>query len=142
VLTPEVRLFLAEESLSPQHRADLLFGLLPAESPVLLSRFLTLIIENNRQDELQEILRCFMATANEIAGIGIIELTTAFALSSPLRQQLSDALKARFSLREIIFQETVDPRLKAGIVLTYNGQRLDATLQTRMAQLQQTLHQL
>ena len=116
--------------------------LLPSDTPALLGHFLTLVIENDRQDELLDSLLCFTAKANELAGVGTIEVSTAFPLTVALRKSLGDALKTRFALKSLVFQETVDPSLKAGLVLTYNGQRLDATLQTRMTQLKHALQQL
>jgi F-type H+-transporting ATPase subunit delta len=140
--TPELSAFLANKTIPAEKRAGILFELLPTDSPSLLSHFLTLVIENNRQDDLLEILQCFNATANELAGIGMIEVTTAFALTASLRKALGDALKARFSLQNVVFRETVDASLKAGLIVTYNGQRLDATLQTRLTQLKRSLQQV
>ena len=140
--TPELGPFLGNQTISAEKRSGILFELLPADSPLLLNHFLTLVIENNREDHLLEILHCFNATANEMAGIGMIEVTTAFALTASLRKALGEALKARFSLKDVVFRETIDASLKAGLVLTYNGQRLDATLQTRLTQLKRSLQQV
>ncbi|MCS6267671.1 MAG: ATP synthase F1 subunit delta [Vampirovibrio sp.] len=140
--TPELHAYLANQTLTAEKRAAMLFDLLPSDSPPLLAYFLTLVIENHRQDDLLEILHCFNAKANELAGIGLIEITTAFALTNALRESLGEALRIRFSLKGLNVTETIDPSLKAGLVLTYNGQRLDATLQTRMAQLKHSLQQI
>jgi F-type H+-transporting ATPase subunit delta len=140
--TPELTPFLANHSITAENRSAILVELLPSDTPALLGHFLTLVIENDRQDELLDSLLCFTAKANEIAGVGTIEVSTAFPLTAALRKSLGDALKTRFALKSLVFQETVDPSLKAGLVLTYNGQRLDATLQTRMAQLKHFLQQI
>ena len=127
--TPELTHFLANHTIPAEKRSGILVELLPSDTPALLGHFLTLVIENDRQDELLDSLLCFTAKANELAGVGTIEVSTAFPLTVALRKSLG-------------FQETVDPSLKAGLVLTYNGQRLDATLQTRMTQLKHALQQL
>ncbi|MCX5920888.1 MAG: ATP synthase F1 subunit delta [Candidatus Melainabacteria bacterium] len=140
--TPELIPFLANATISAEKRAGILIELLPSDTPDVLGRFLTLVIENNRHDELPDILACFYAKAEALDGIGLVEVTTAFPLTSTLKKSLETALKTRFSLKSIHFKETVDSSLKAGLVLTYNGQRLDATLQTRLTQLQKTLQQI
>jgi ATP synthase F1 delta subunit len=140
--TPELPPFLANHAIEAKKRAGILMELLPADTPPVLERFLTLVIENNRYTELSDILKCFHAKVNAMAGVGLVRIETAFALTADLKEALSQALKHRFSLNSVVFEELINPDFKAGLVLTYDGQRLDATLQNRISELQKLLHQV
>lgn len=137
--TPELIPFLANRAIALEKRVALVLDLLPASTPPLLNRFITLVIENNRQDELLSILICFQQRIQAHEGVGVVQVNTAFPLSTVLKSALETALTSKFQLRKVVLSETVNPELKAGLIVTYNGQRLDATLQSRMLELQQRL---
>jgi F-type H+-transporting ATPase subunit delta len=140
--TPQLIPFLTNKAISIDKRVGMVLDLLPNTTPPLLTRFLSLVIENNRQDELVDILACFQQRIQAHAGIGVVQVTTAFALSETLKQSLINALVNKFQLHQVVLNETVEPTLKAGLIVTYNGQRLDATLQSRMLELQHRLQQV
>jgi len=137
--TPELMPFLANTAVALEKRVAIVLDVLPVSTPPLFKQFLSLVIENNREDELLSILACFQQRIQEHEGVGVVQVSTAFPLSPTLKGALEKALANKFQLRQVVLDERVAPELKAGLIVTYNGQRLDATLQSRMLELQQRL---
>jgi F-type H+-transporting ATPase subunit delta len=105
--------------------------------PYTLS-FLRLLLDKDRMDRLVDVHREFRALADTEAGRVRATVTTAF----PMDAALTDAVRASLSAttgKDVVISTRVDPALLGGMVAQVGSRVFDASLRTRLDQLQLSL---
>ena len=95
-----------------------------------LGKFIALLMENGRMQDVRLILRSFVAMYNESRGISLVHLTSAVP-SPTLEERLKGLLEAKFGCR-VIFESDVDPDLIGGFRLQIGDYMLDASVRRQI----------
>ena len=104
----------------------------------LLRRFLMILIQNHRLQNLMSILDNFTLRAQEAEDIvgGILE--TAMTLSNKEIEELQDSLTVQLG-KKVVLQQNVKESLIAGVILHIGSRMVDASLKTRLNKLRQVM---
>jgi F-type H+-transporting ATPase subunit delta len=104
----------------------------------LLCSFLKLLLSKNRFAWLPQVVQAFQERADQQAGRVRATVTTARALSPQLVQEIQASL-AKATGREVVITSVEDPSLLAGLVVELGGTVYDASLRSRLDELEQAL---
>jgi len=102
-----------------------------------MQRFLSLVVTNGRKDFLLFILESFLLKYRDAKHIKVARLTTAVK-SDSFEGKLKSKLPGNFEYR---FEHDVDPDILGGFILQIDDQRLDASVQGELEQIQKYLEQ-
>lgn len=108
-------------------------GVLP-----LSQNFLRLLLDKERIGAIVDIHREFRALADVEAGRVRATVTTAFPLEDTMTREVTAALSASTG-EEVVVSTRVDPALLGGLVAQVGSRAYDASLRTRLEQIQLTL---
>jgi F-type H+-transporting ATPase subunit delta len=106
----------------------------------MLRSFLLLLLAKNRFAWLPQVVEAFNERADRQAGRIRARVTTARPLSSALVDEIRASL-AKATGRDVVITSTEDPSLLAGLVVELGGTVYDASLRSRLTQLERTLTQ-
>lgn len=100
------------------------------------SRFMTLILKNNREQFLQFICLSFLDLYRKLKHIGVGKLITAVPVDKETEERIRNSagtiLHARMELETL-----VDPSIEGGFVFDVNDYRLDASIVTQLKRVKQ-----
>lgn len=68
-----------------------------------------------------------------------VTVTSTIELTEKQVKRIVDAVEKKYSAKEVELKQVVTPSVIAGIKLTIGSQEIDATAQTKLAQLHQEL---
>lgn len=106
-------------------------------SPLTLS-FITLVLENRREENLEGIARYFLTLVRTEQGIRTADLTTAKPVDESLRQSISNLIARKFNVK-VDLHEHVDPAIIGGFVLKVDDQQIDASISSKLKRIQREL---
>jgi len=106
-------------------------------SPITLS-FITLVLENRREEYLLGISRYFLTLLKTEQGIQSAEIVTAIPLNEELKKSLLHFITTKFKTK-VDLNETVDEKLIGGFILRVGDQQLDASISNKLAQIKSSL---
>ena len=104
----------------------------------LSQKFLGVLAQNRRLNQLPKVIAAFRAIAAAQRGEVTAQVTSAHALTDA---QLAD-LKAKLTAREgrtVKLSTKVEPDLLGGLVVTIGSKRIDASIRTRLNSLSQAM---
>ena len=122
-------------------RRELLDSLLrsfPLEG--MVQNFLRLLLDKRRMAYLPDIARAYRELADLEANRLRATVVTASPISSVLQNEIKGALQNATG-KTIVLEAQVDPALIGGLVARVGGRVIDASLRTRLEQLQLSLSQ-
>jgi F-type H+-transporting ATPase subunit delta len=102
------------------------------------SRFIALLIANQRADLLVEISSLFEELKRDAQRILKVTVRTASALPSSEEQSIRAALKKRFN-RDIEMNQEIDPSLIGGAIIDAGDVVIDGSVRGRLARLESAL---
>ncbi|MEP7278958.1 MAG: ATP synthase F1 subunit delta [Bacteroidota bacterium] len=94
----------------------------------LTTSFNNLLIAKNREKYLPEIIKAVIGQYQHIKGIHTVKLTTAAALSEPLKNQIVDKIKTETSFQHVELETIVNEDLIGGFVLELDDKLVDASI--------------
>jgi len=112
----ELRFALTSPVVSQPKKAAVLQGLFADKVEPLTNRFLTLLVEKQRDGLIPEILDAYRALRDERTGTVDATVRTAKPLSAAERDGLQAALEARAG-KTVRMQVVIDPALVGGLVV-------------------------
>ena len=86
-----------------------------------------------------EILSQLKKIINQEEGRVEAKVSSAKKMNHQIKVELEHFLKKRYSAREIIFEEYLDPGLLGGLKLEVNGEIIDLSFKNKIRQLQEFL---
>lgn len=104
----------------------------------LLMNFLKTVVDNNRFDMIEEILRAYKDLLNESKNIAEITIHTQKALSEENKNKLKNKF-AKVLDKKIIINEVINPSIVGGVRIEYQGRVLDQTINANLEQLKSSL---
>ena len=100
--------------------------------------FARLLLDKGRFDQLAGIYRAYQEMADEAANRVRVEVIASGEMSAPMRDAVSRALSASTG-KHVVLNTRVDPSLLGGIIARVGSRVYDASLQTRLDNIQRAL---
>jgi len=94
----------------------------------LTTAFNSLLIKKGRESNLPEIITAFISQYKEHKNIHTAKLTTAVAVSNPVRQAIIEQVKKASGFENIELDEKVDEDIIGGFVLQVGDKLVDASI--------------
>jgi F-type H+-transporting ATPase subunit delta len=132
----ELRLFFYGGQIPERQKRRALDGLTEGMKSST-SNFLKVLVDNGREEILEEVLARYEELVKEHLGRIEVEVTTAVELSEDQRGRLKERLADVLEGREIILETNVDPRLVGGAVFRYGGRMMDGSIRGRLESLRE-----
>jgi F-type H+-transporting ATPase subunit delta len=101
------------------------------------TNFLKVLVDNGREEILEEVLARYEGLVKEHLGRIEVEVTTAVELSEDQRGRLKERLAEVLEGQEIILETNVDPGLVGGAVFRYSGRMMDGSIRGRLESLRE-----
>lgn len=119
---------LKDQSATAQQRADLVKNVFSACEPALQS-VMAVMAERNDFDRLAQIYKLFDGLIADRFNVSVVDVVTRVALDDHLRDVIKKKAGADLGT-DIVINEVVDPNMLGGIIMSANGQRIDASVNT------------
>ena len=103
-----------------------------------ISSFILVLIENNRIDELQNIIESFKIENNELKGIISVEITTKEKLSREMFNKIVKHLEKSYG-KQIEAMESIDEDIIGGIIVKVNGTIVDDSILNKLKAIKDTV---
>jgi F-type H+-transporting ATPase subunit delta len=132
----ELRLFFYGGQIPERQKRRALDGLTEGMK-ISSTNFLKVLVDNGREDILEEVLVRYEQLVKEHLGKIEVEVTTAVELSEEQRDRLKERLRDVLEGREIILEANVDPNLVGGAVFRYGGRMMDGSIRGRLESLRE-----
>lgn len=135
----QLLLVMSNPGFTPSERKAVLEAILPRLQlhPTLLN-FVRLVLDKNRFSAMPDIAREYRALADVAANRVRATVVTATPASAALQAEVTAALSAATG-KTVVVESKVDPSLLGGMVARVGSRVYDASLRTRLEQLQVTL---
>jgi F-type H+-transporting ATPase subunit delta len=95
------------------------------------AKFLGVLAQNRRLNQLPQIIRAFRALAAQYRGETTAEVTSAHPLDDDQVDALKQQLRTRLG-RDVNVDLSVDPSLLGGLVVKIGSQMIDSSIKTRL----------
>jgi F-type H+-transporting ATPase subunit delta len=132
----ELRLFFYGSQIPERQKRRALDGLTEGMK-TSTTNFLKVLVDNGREEILEEVLARYEGLVKEHLGRIEVEVTTAVELSEDQRGKLKERLAEVLEGREIILETNVDPELIGGAVFRYGGRMMDGSIRGRLESLRE-----
>ena len=117
---------------SPIIKSDKKFKILSAITEGRIStitqKFLELLCNKNREDNLPGIVKSFLEQYNKLKGLHTATLTTATPISEAMVNSFIAQIKTASSLEHLTLETKVDENLIGGYVLEMEGKLIDTSI--------------
>ena len=101
------------------------------------TNFLKLLVDNGREEILEEALGRYEQLVKEHLGRIEVGVTTAVELSQDQLDRLKERLGRVLAGREVILETNVDPELIGGAVFRFGGRMMDGSIRGRLESLRE-----
>jgi F-type H+-transporting ATPase subunit delta len=136
---PELRQVLGRPWIKPEERQDIARAVAErAGAGALVRDFVAMVAGRNRIDHLAEIVDVYRGLVDESLGRVRAQVRSAVPLGADEQTQLGARLE-RILSRQVILEETVDPKLLGGFVAQVGSLVVDGTLDGQLARMRERL---
>ena len=132
----ELRLFFYGGQIPERQKRRALDGLTEGMQ-ASTTNFLKVLVDNGREEILEEVLARYEGLVKEHLGRIEVEVTTAVEISEEQREKLKERLLDVLEGREIILETNVNPDLVGGAVFRYGGRMMDGSIRGRLESLRE-----
>ena len=132
----ELRLFFYGGQIPERQKRRALDGLTEGMK-TSTTNFLKVLVDNGREEILEEVLARYEELVKEHLGKVEVEVTTAVDLSDDQLDRLKERLGGVLEAREIILETNVDPGLIGGAVFRFGGRLMDGSIRGRLQSLRE-----
>jgi F-type H+-transporting ATPase subunit delta len=132
----ELRLFFYGGQIPERQKRRALDGLTEGMK-TSTTNFLKVLVDNGREEILEEVLARYEELVKEHLGKIEVEVTTAVDLSDDQLDRLKERLGGVLEAREIILETNVDPGLIGGAVFRFGGRLMDGSIRGRLQSLRE-----
>ncbi|MDR0940892.1 MAG: ATP synthase F1 subunit delta [Bacteroidales bacterium] len=134
----EFREFMQNPLVVPSDKKKIVSELFSSRMAKESIDFLTLIIENKRENCLQAILLNIADMYKKYAGITSVQISVANAMSSTQKQELASIVEKTYNTKAFV-TETIDSSLLGGFVLLIDDKLFDASIKTKLSNIKKEL---
>lgn len=100
--------------------------------------FLKILCEKHMVHDFSKCAEEYEKLYNKAKNISIVNITTARELSDGIANKLEEKLKSRLG-GKIVLKKRVDKSCIGGIIIEFDGKRIDSSLKTELANIRQSL---
>jgi F-type H+-transporting ATPase subunit delta len=136
--SPELGRFFASPVISRDKKKAVVSSLMGDHIRPLTLRFINLLIDKRREEQLSDVLAAYRAIRDEQLGIAEVLVRSARALSDEDREAVSEALEKRIGKR-VRLTVTLDPGLIGGMVVKVGDTVYDGSVSHRLATLRERM---
>ena len=101
----------------------------------LMQSFIKLVIDKGRYRDLLSILDQYIEIYKKEMNIISLELVTTKKINDSLKQKINNKLGAQ---ENVVFKETIDPKILGGILIKLNDLQFDATVKNKLNNVRKT----
>jgi F-type H+-transporting ATPase subunit delta len=134
--TEELRLFFYGGQIPERQKRRALDGLTEGMK-TSTTNFLKVLVDNGREEILEDVLRRYEQLVKEHLGRIEVEVTTAVELSGEQLDRLKGRLERVLEGREVTLGTDVDPDLIGGAVFRFGGRMMDGSIRGRLESLRE-----
>lgn len=116
-------------------------GKKPAETDVLIRRFLEILFRRRRLPGAKTLLNSFQMVCDEIEKRMPVKITAARRLAPAELKIILDSLKRKFQVKEIVAEKVIDPALVGGWKIEARDLVIDGSLAGQLKKLHANLTQ-
>lgn len=135
----ELTAYLNNPLLSNDAKRGILEKTLKSQINAETFKFLMLLVDKDRINVLSSVITGYLELVYETASIKMINVSTAFPLTSSQKDALIQKLKELTNAREIRLIIEVDPNLIGGFLIQTESKVLDFTIKNQLQKLAQHL---
>ena len=132
----ELRLFYYGGQIPERQKRRALDGLTEGMK-TSTTNFLKVLVDNGREEILEDVLRLYEEIVKEHLGRIEVEVTTAVELSGESERRLRERLGNVLGGREVILEANVDQDLIGGAVFRFGGRMMDGSIRGRLESLRE-----
>ncbi|MDP3919291.1 MAG: ATP synthase F1 subunit delta [Candidatus Omnitrophota bacterium] len=134
----EITNLVANSTISRPEKEDFISKILPPKTSSLVLHFIKILIKKKRFRELVAIQRHFRKLYEKQQGLQEVVAVTVETMSDANEKRLVEMLAKKLKA-EIRLVKEVDPRIIGGLIVRFNGTEIDASYQSRLAEVKQKL---
>ena len=133
--TTELTTYLNSPVVNQDAKREILSKTLKSQVNTETFKFLMVLVNRNRINLLNSVIKNYLELVYETASIKMIEVSTASTFSSSQKNSLIQKLKEITNAREIRLVVTVDPNLIGGFLIKTESKVIDFTIKNQLQQL-------
>jgi F-type H+-transporting ATPase subunit delta len=123
--------FLNSPIIKPSKKKEVLKNIFAKEQHPLMIKFISIVIDKNREKLLYDMLLYFEGLYKKSKGIKSIILTTAFAMDKTYIEQLHNFMEREFNAT-VELQTQVKPQILGGMILVVDNKIVDNSIAHQM----------
>ena len=121
-------------TLTKEEKIKLLNSVFNNKASKLTQGFITLVVENGREDYFHRIALSFQELYRKDKNIVVTHLTTAIELDEPLKKKIIQSVEEQENSK-VELRTDVNPDIIGGYILDIDGKRLDASIIRQLSKL-------
>ncbi len=134
----ELRLFFYGGQIPERQKRRALDGLTEGMK-TQATNFLKVLVDNGREEILEEVLLRYEDLVKEHLGRVEVEVTTAVELSEEERNRIKERRRRLLEGREVILDTNVDPDILGGAVFRFGGRMVDSSVRGQLLSLREEM---
>lgn len=136
---PQLGKVLSNPFIAEEEKRRLMLAAAGQPTEECYDRFVTLVLEHNREDMFQLMSLAYRDEYRKANNISQVCITTAVRLSDDELERLRRVVRNAYKDSEFEFSYKIDPALIGGFVIDVDSTRLDASINGELEQLRQNL---
>ncbi|MDD7369449.1 MAG: ATP synthase F1 subunit delta [Berryella intestinalis] len=133
----ELRSVLADSAYTPEQRASVIKGVFADANPALVE-VLGVMAERCETALLSRMWDVYEGLIASKLKVCVVSVTTAVALDDRLREVIKRKAESELGM-SVVLDERIDESVLGGIVMSANGERIDASVQTKVENVREAL---
>jgi F-type H+-transporting ATPase subunit delta len=121
-------------TLTKEEKIKLLNSVFNNKASKLTQGFITLVVENGREDYFHRIALSFQELYRKDKNVVVTHLTTAIELDEPLKKKIINSVEEQENSK-VELRTEVNPDIIGGYILDIDGKRLDASIIRQLSKL-------
>lgn len=121
-------------TLTKEEKIKLLNSVFNNKASKLTQGFITLVVENGREDNFHRIALSFQDLYRKDKNIVVTHLTTAIELDEPLKKKIISSVEEQENSK-VELRTEINPDIIGGYILDIDGKRLDASIIRQLSKL-------
>jgi len=136
--TPDIEGILSSPVIKTSTKKEVFREMLSTKIHDLTNNFLSIVLNNGREDYLEGIIRHFIHLYKDHKGTKTAHLTVALDIEDRHRQKFIDILESSFHSK-IELEEKIAPGIIGGFILRVEDQQFDASVASSLSKLKKNL---
>ena len=137
--TPQLMDVLVSPDVNGEQKQELLARTFQGRVSYDMFGFLSIVVKKSRQEYLDDMFAYFISAYKEEKKIGVVSVTTPFALSESKKFEIQKKLLQTTGYRSLEITYSVDESLLGGMVIRIGDKVADSSVRTRIDNLSRQL---